>query len=296
MRMIISVVFLLFFLSLKTQTFGSESIPIDTTINLSDDEFAELEKKLESEDPTFRFTFLRDNDISFFIKAQKKRPESFIWIDMINMHFASERYNARQLENEDEKRLLFENALKYLSESLETFENVSLPNDNDSINKVHKIYLLTLKEKIAFAALSAGNLDLAKQSAQDMLANNTDSELFNYGITENQAKTLLGCVALREKDIPRAKEYLLKSVEDLEGSDLSFFGPSFILAKELLEYGEKDIILIFLDNVANIWANPETTKPSDTRKMAANQRKIDMLEKWKEEIRSGQIPDDPMWQ
>ena len=107
---------------------------------------------------------------------------------------------------------------------------------------------------------------------------------------------MLGCVALREKDVYLAEEYLLKSVEGLNGSDLSFFGPSFLLAKELLEYGEKDIVIEYLDIVADLWANPKKIKSSDTRKMAANQRKIDLLEKWKAEIKSGKIPDDPGWQ
>lgn len=295
MKKIIPVLFLLSFLTLTVTASGKPVILIDTTIHLSDDEFLELEKKLESEDPTFRFNFFSENDIQFYLAAQKMRPESFIWIDLINMYFASERYNASQLENEDEKKVLFKNSLSYLTESLKMLKDLRIPNENDSIAKIYSLYLGIIYEDIAFAAMGAEELSLAKQMAKEMLINNTDTTLFNYGITFNQAKTILGCVALRENDLQQAKQYLMKSVEGHKTSDLSFFGPSFILAKELLTLGEKDIVLDFLDLVANIWANPENVKSSDNRKMAANQRRIDQLEKWKIEIMSGKIPNDPSW-
>lgn len=267
----------------------------DNALTISDDELKELEQKLESEDPTFRLKFLSENDVSFFLAAQKKRPQNFIWIDLINMHFASERYNARQLENENERKVLFENALQNLTESLKTLENLTLTDSNDSIKRVYNYYQGILKEDIAFAAVGAGELNRAKQMANELLKNNIDTLSFNYSNTIHNANTILGRVALRENDLKQAKEYLIKSVEVPASPQLSSFGPSYILAKELLELGEKDIVLHYLDLIANFWANPKNINPSDTRRVAANQRKIELLKKWKEEITSGKIPNDPPW-
>jgi tetratricopeptide (TPR) repeat protein len=267
----------------------------DSTLSISDNDFKELEQKLESEDPTFRFKFISEKDVSFFLAAQKKRPQSFIWIDLIRLHFAGERYNARQLENENEQKILFENALQYLTESLKTLENIKLTDSNDSIKQFYNLYLGSLKEDIAFAAMGAGDYSKAKQLANELLINNDDTLYYNYGNTIHNANTLLGRIALMEDDIKQAKEYLIKSGECPTSPQLSFFGPSYVLAKELLERGERDIVLDYLDLISNIWANPNNSESTNSKMMTVNQRKSEMLKKWKEEIMSGKIPDDPRW-
>lgn len=296
MKNLISIIFLFSCFTLTCQELENKIALNDTFINMSDDQLKELEQKLESEDPTFRFKFLSENDVSFFLAAQKRRPQNFIWIDLIKMYFASERYNAKQLENKNEQQILYENALKYLTESLKIFENIKFTDSNDSIKRVYNYYLGILKEDIAFAALEAGELDLAKRTAKELLIENSDKLSFNYGNKIHDANTILGRVSLRKSDLQQAKVYLIKSIEVPASPQLSTFGPSYILAKELLELGEKEIVLSYLDMVFNIWANPENISPSDTRKIAGNKRKIDMLDKWKEEIKSGKIPQDPGWQ
>ena len=262
---------------------------------MSDNEFKELEQKLERDDPTFRFKFLSENNVSYFIAAQKKRPQSLIWIELINMNFTGEKFNAGKLKNDNERKLLYENALHYLSKSLIILENGNYPDNNDSIKRVYNTYKGMIKEDIAFAAMGAGEFDKAKQMANELLKNNSDTFSLNYGNTIHKSNTTLGRVALRENNLEKAKEYLIKSVAGITSPQLSSFGPSYILAKELLELGEKDIVLQYLDLVANIWANPERVETSDTRRMAANQRKIALLNTWKKGIKSGEIPDNPAW-
>ncbi len=295
MKKFITIIFLLSCFTLASQEL--ENIPAlnNTILNMSDDELIVLEQKLESEDPTFRFNFVSGNDVSFFLAAQKRRPQSFIWIDLINMHFAGERYNARQLEIENERKILFENALQYLNESLKTLENVTLTDSNDIIKREYNLYLGILKEDLAFAALGAGELDITKQIAKEMLINNVDTLSFNFGNTIHNANTLLGRIALRENHLQQAKEYLIKSIEGPTSAQLISFGPSYILAKELLELGEKDIVLNYLDLVSSLWTHPEQINSSDTRRIAADQKKTELLNKWKEEIKSGKIPNDPPW-
>lgn len=103
------------------------------------------------------------------------------------------------------------------------------------------------------------------------------------------------CIILQEDDIKQAKEYLIKSGECPTSPQLSSFGPSYVLARELLERGEKDIVLDYLDMVYKLWADPKNSDSSNSRMMADNQRKSEVLKKWKEEIMSGKIPDDPRW-
>lgn len=98
-----------------------------------------------------------------------------------------------------------------------------------------------------------------------------------------------------ENDINQAKAYLIKSGYCPTSPQLNSFGPSYVLARELLERGEKDIVLDYLDQVYILWADPKNIDPSDSRRIAFNQKKIEVLKKWKEEIMSGKIPDDPKW-
>jgi tetratricopeptide (TPR) repeat protein len=290
------IITIIFFSVLCTSIAGQEpnNMPAvnDTILTMSDEDFKELEQKLESEDPTFRFKFVSENDVSFFLAAQKKRPQSMIWINLITMHFAGEKHSARQLETESEQKILFENCLQYLTESLETLENSMLTDSNPDNKKEHNYYRGMLNENIAFAAMGAGDYKRAKQLANEMLINNIDTLSFNYGNTIHDANTLLGRIALMEDDLEEARAYLIKSGECPTSPQLSSFGPTYALAQELLERGEKDIVLDYLDLVYILWADPKNIDPSDTRMIAYNQKKIEVLNKWKEEIIAGKIPSE----
>jgi tetratricopeptide (TPR) repeat protein len=291
MKIITIIVFFLHCTSIAGQELNNMPAVNDTIITMSDEDFKELEQKLESEDPTFRFKFVSEKDVPFFLAAQKKRLQSMIWINLITMHFAGEKHSARQLENESERKMIFENALLYLTESLNTLETIN-PSDSDDKIKEYNYYRGMLNENIAFAAMGAGDYKRAKQLANEMLINNVDTLSFNYGNTIHDANTLLGRVALMEDDVKEARAYLIKSGECPTSPQLSSFGPSYVLAKELLERGEKDIVLDYLDLVYILWADPKGIDPSDTRMMAHNRMKSESLKKWKEEIESGKIPSE----
>ena len=155
-------VFLLLCFSLASQELEKISAFRDTTLNMSDNEFKELEQKLERDDPTFRFKFLSENNVSYFIAAQKKRPQSLIWIELINMSFAGEKFNAGKLKNDNERKLLYENTLHYLSKSLIILENGNYPDNNDSIKRVYNTYKGMIKEDIAFVVMGVGEFDKVK--------------------------------------------------------------------------------------------------------------------------------------
>ncbi|MFC1761180.1 hypothetical protein ACFL6U_03770 [Planctomycetota bacterium] len=100
---------------------------------------------------------------------------------------------------------------------------------------------------------------------------------WNYGNAIHDANIYLGLVALKESDIKLANMYLLKAGGTPGSPQLNSFGPSFVLARKLLENGEKEAVLKYLDSVEVFWANPEE------------------LAKWKQEINEGNLPKDYKW-
>jgi len=88
-----------------------------------------------------------------------------------------------------------------------------------------------------------------------------------------RANTILGRVALRSGDVNGAKEYLLNSSKPEAAKDISLSGPSMVLAKELLEQGERDAVLQYLANCQALWPRGE-----------------EVLQLWMAEIKRGKTP------
>jgi hypothetical protein len=89
-----------------------------------------------------------------------------------------------------------------------------------------------------------------------------------------RANTLLGRVALRTNDVPAARQYLLDSASGRASRYIGVSGPTMILAKELLEKGERDIVVKYLETCLTMWPRGE-----------------DLVNLWITEIRNGRIPD-----
>ena len=88
-----------------------------------------------------------------------------------------------------------------------------------------------------------------------------------------RANTILGRVALRSGDLPSAKRYLLDSSGPESSKDVSLAGPTMVLAKELLEQGEHDVVLQYLENCLQLWPRGE-----------------DVLQIWIADIQHGKMP------
>ena len=89
-----------------------------------------------------------------------------------------------------------------------------------------------------------------------------------------RANTLLGRVALRTDDTESAKQYLLDSSKPDAARYVGVSGPTMVLAKELLDKGERDAVVQYLENCLALWPRGE-----------------DVLTFWINEIRSGRTPD-----
>ena len=153
---------------------------------------------------------------------------------------------------------------------------------------------------IALAALESGKLDIAKRSAEAMLKSNTDIKSWNYGNIIYEANAILGRVALRQNDLEAARMYLLESGKTPGSPQLNSFGPRFILDRELLEKGEKVVVLEHLELVSKFWGNINRNYGGLPPGSAANSQRVDAdnaskLAQWKKEIEEGKIPSDPQW-
>src|SRR5262249_46521360 len=88
-----------------------------------------------------------------------------------------------------------------------------------------------------------------------------------------RANTILGRIALRSGDVAEAKQYLLASSGPEAAADVSLSGPTMVLAKELLERGERDVVLEYVQNCESLWPRGEN-----------------VLEIWIADIKNGKTP------
>ena len=68
-----------------------------------------------------------------------------------------------------------------------------------------------------------------------------------------RANTILGRVALRSGDLANADHYLLDSAGPAAATDIAISGPTLILAKELLEQGQRDAVMQYLERCIPLW-------------------------------------------
>lgn len=96
----------------------------------------------------------------------------------------------------------------------------------------------------------------------------------NYGGAVHHGNLILGRLALRAGNVKQAKTYLLAAGKTPGDAGLDSFGPNMTLAKELLEKGERDIVLRYFEECAVFW---KTGGPE--------------LAKWTADVKAGRIPD-----
>jgi hypothetical protein len=125
---------------------------------------------------------------------------------------------------------------------------------------------------VARAALGAGDLARAEAYAREILAAPEGSTIDGDGIY--WANDVLGACALRRGDVAAAGGYLIASGRTPGSWDLSGNGPDFSLAKHLLEAGQQDDVLQYLNLCKLFW-----------------QAGVESIERWEERIAEGRQPD-----
>lgn len=127
---------------------------------------------------------------------------------------------------------------------------------------------------LAKAAYAADQLTKARKYAEITLQVSTSD--WDYGNRIHHGNLVLGRIALREDNIDEAKTRLIAAGKTPGSPQLDSFGPKMALAKELLERGERAIVLEYFRLCSKFWASEDAK---------------DQLEKWTVLVNGGRIPD-----
>jgi tetratricopeptide (TPR) repeat protein len=262
--------------------------------SVTDSQLDELDAKFTSQ-PNYYMELAeadRSQIIPVLLAGMKRRPKQMGF--MGTLLFKAQVPDVRTIRGlpPEQKKEYYLYELAYLQEALEIFKATPKSDLNPQIEDIPQI-ILQMQNPMALAAMESGELSLSKQIAEEMLTHNKDPNSWNYGNVISQANTVLGRVALRENDLEKAKDYLIRSGKTPGSPQLNSFGPSFVLARELLEKGQKETVIEYLDLIAVFWANPEKVSPPYKK---GTEEKALLLTKWKQEIRDGRIPTDRQWQ
>jgi hypothetical protein len=130
--------------------------------------------------------------------------------------------------------------------------------------------------KLAMAAFDAGEDDKAELYAKQLLALSANRSRYESpGLGIFFGNMIIGRVALRrDKNIALAKASLLAAGGTSGSAALDSFGPNMSLAKDLIEAGERDVVLEYFTLCRSFW------------KMG--QKKLD---DWTAMIKGGGMPD-----
>jgi hypothetical protein len=114
-----------------------------------------------------------------------------------------------------------------------------------------RFYLLT---KMAPGAVDAGRLREAVRYAREALRfASRFSEDWNHGNAVHHAHLALGRVALRRRQVSKARLHLIASARHKGSPQLDSFGPSQDLAVELLARGATKTVLRYLELCRTFW-------------------------------------------
>lgn len=97
---------------------------------------------------------------------------------------------------------------------------------------------------------------------------------WNYGNAVQDGNLVLGRIAVKEGKLDEAKRRLLEAGKSPGSPQMDSFGPNVSLAKDLLEKGERDVVLEYFELCRKFWKLEEGR-----------------LDKWSAEVRAGKIPD-----
>ena len=133
------------------------------------------------------------------------------------------------------------------------------------------------------AALAAGDPDKAERYANELqplateIASTTRLDVSSLSNSATHTSNIiLGLIEIQKGNTSKAREHLLASgrISGVTPPDLATFGPNMLLAKKLIENGERDAVLRYLDLCAAFW------RLKDGR-----------IAMWKSKVSRGIVPD-----
>jgi len=107
---------------------------------------------------------------------------------------------------------------------------------------------------LAVSAFEAGETSKAQQYASELLQSAPKFKKdWNYGNALHEGNVVLGRIALERNDVAGAKEHLLAAGQTPGSPQLDSFGPDMRLAKALIEKGEREVVLAYLESCGKFW-------------------------------------------
>jgi hypothetical protein len=111
-----------------------------------------------------------------------------------------------------------------------------------------------LLKELAKSAFKAGEYPKARCHAEQMVAGAGRPEFARHaGAAIHHGNVVLGLLALREGDVEGAARHLVEAGKTPGSAPLRSFGPNMLLAKELLEAGQRDAVLEYLRLCSAFW-------------------------------------------
>ncbi|MCG7991199.1 MAG: hypothetical protein JAY99_01745 [Candidatus Thiodiazotropha lotti] len=172
--------------------------------------------------------------------------------------------------------------MQYTSNMVEEYQSEWIPDFDEQLYK-SAVDLAAAKTKyerwVAIGDVGLWNVDNGSLEKAESFAHETlkIAEMYkddwNYGNAIHKGHLTLGRVALRKGDIEEAKKQLLLAGKTPGSPQLDSFGPNMVLAKELLEKGENDTVLKYLELCEEFW-----------------DFHLEKLIKWEEQITRGEKP------
>lgn len=132
-------------------------------------------------------------------------------------------------------------------------------------------------ERLATSAFAAREFEHAIKYASELLdlaVTNQLPEFLHDGEAFHLANTLLGRNALRVGDVEGARRHLIEAGKTSGSPALVSFGPDMRLAKELLEQGERKVVLEYFELCKQFW-----------------RKGLDRLNDWSLIVKEGGMPD-----
>ena len=102
--------------------------------------------------------------------------------------------------------------------------------------------------------LPSGALEKASQYAGELVSRAQQNPRdWKHGNAIHDGNSVMGLVALRGGNVAQAGKYLLEAGKTPGSPQLNSFGPNMTLAKQLLEQGEKTVVLEYLSECRTFW-------------------------------------------
>jgi tetratricopeptide (TPR) repeat protein len=124
----------------------------------------------------------------------------------------------------------------------------------DTLTKCDETQRFAVLPQAAKIAFNAGKKEKAANYAQELLelAKKYPSD-WNYGNAIHDGNMILGRLALANGQLEKAKSYLIEAGKTPGSPQLDTFGPNMTLAKDLLEIGEKEIVIEYFELCRKFW-------------------------------------------